>query len=94
MCSSGSFLDITKLVFAKYLKVGLSFHLGKWLEKCRFQLLVHLRELIYSQVLQVQHLGPACVHLGCILKGSGVEELKGGGREQRGASCPGSAGWT
>lgn len=55
MCSSESIVDITKLVFPEYLFKGVSFffHLGKWLERYPFQLLVHLRELNYSQVLWV-----------------------------------------
>lgn len=55
MCSSESIVDITRLAFAEYLFQGVSlfFHWRKWLERYHFQLLVHLRELNYSQMLQV-----------------------------------------
>lgn len=55
MCSSESIVDITRLAFAEYLFQGVSlfFHLRIWLERYHFQLVVHLRVLNHSQMLQV-----------------------------------------
>lgn len=46
-CSSGSILGTAKLVFAEYLvcKGVFLFHLGKWLERYHFQLLVHFERI-------------------------------------------------